>query len=270
MDEELHKRAIKKFTRRKVMVKFVNEIWGIDLIEMPKDINEYNENKFIFCVIDCFSRFVYCVAMKNKKAETTIEALKLVVKKAKAIPKKIWADEGVEFLNKEWKKYLDDNEIILYHTYGEHKCSIVERFNRTLKEIMFRDFTKTEDYKWEDKLDKYINFYNNRIHRSLKMSPKDAKNEDNEIEIFNKVLKDDEKIKEGTTKFKIGDRVRIAIKTNTFEKGYTKNWTDTIYKVVEVKQTKPITYLLENLEGKDKGKIILGSFYNEEIQKTKY
>jgi transposase InsO family protein len=102
MDEELHKRAIKKFTRRKVMVKFVNEIWGIDLIEMPKDINEYNENKFIFCVIDCFSRFVYCVAMKNKKAETTIEALKLVVKKAKAIPKKIWADEGVEFLNKEY------------------------------------------------------------------------------------------------------------------------------------------------------------------------
>lgn len=270
MDEELHKRAIKKFTRRKVMVKFVNEIWGIDLIEMPKDINEYNENKFIFCVIDCFSRFVYCVAMKNKKAETTIEALKLVVKKAKAIPKKIWADEGVEFLNKEWKKYLDDNEIILYHTYGEHKCSIVERFNRTLKEIMFKDFTKTEDYKWEDKLDKYINFYNNRIHRSLKMSPKDAKNEDNEIEIFNKVLKDDKKIKEGTTKFKIGDRVRIAIKKNTFEKGYTKNWTDTIYKVVEVKQTKPITYLLENLEGKDKGTIILGSFYNEEIQKTKY
>jgi hypothetical protein len=270
MDEELHKRAIKKFTRRKVMVKFVNEIWGIDLIEMPKDINEYNENKFIFCVIDCFSRFVYCVAMKNKKAETTIEALKLVVKKAKAIPKKIWTDEGVEFLNKEWKKYLDDNEIILYHTYGEHKCSIVERFNRTLKEIMFKDFTKTEDYKWEDKLDKYINFYNNRIHRSLKMSPKDAKNEDNEIEIFNKVLKDDKKIKEGTKKFKIGDRVRIAIKKNTFEKGYTKNWTDTIYKVVEVKQTKPITYLLENLEGKDKGKTILGSFYNEEIQKTKY
>ncbi len=102
------------------------------------------------------------------------------------------------------------------------------------------------------------------------MTPKEAKNEDNEMEIFNKVLKDDNKIKEKTAKFKIGDRVRIAIKKNTFEKGYTKNWTDTIYKVVEVKQTKPITYLLENLEGKDKGKIILGSFYNEEIQKSRF
>ena len=189
---------------------------------MPKDINQYNENKFIFCVIDCFSRYAYCVALKNKKAETTIEALKLVVKKAKTTPKKIWADEGIEFLNKEWKKYLDDNKILLYHTYGEHKCSIVERFNRTLKELMFKDFTKTKNYKWDDRLDKFINIYNNNFHKGVNMTPKEAKNEDNEMEIFNKVLKDDNKIKEKTAKFKIGDRVRIAIKKIHLKKDIQK------------------------------------------------
>ncbi len=38
-----------------------------------------------------------------------------------------------QFINKEFKSFLDKHKIKMYHTYGEHKSAMIERFNRTLK-----------------------------------------------------------------------------------------------------------------------------------------
>ena len=51
------------------------------------------------------------------------------------------------------------------------KASIVERFNRTLKERMWRYFTYSKDYKYIDILDDLVNSYNNTYHRSIKCTP---------------------------------------------------------------------------------------------------
>lgn len=64
------------------------------------------------------------------------------------------------------------------------------------------------------------------------------------------------------SKFKIGDMVRISKYKHMFEKGYTPNWTTEIFKVKQLQQTNPITYLLVDLNGRD----INGSFYVEELQ----
>ena len=40
-----------------------------------------------------------------------------------------------------FKKYCDKNEIKIYSTKSALKASVVERFNRTLKEKMWRVFT---------------------------------------------------------------------------------------------------------------------------------
>jgi len=66
--------------------------------------------------------------------------------------------------------------------------------------------------------------------------------------------------------FKAGDRVRIYRYKRTFEKGYKPNWTKEIFVVDEVNKTIPITYKLKDLEGEP----ILGSFYKEELSKTKF
>ena len=48
----------------------------------------------------------------------------------------MWVNEGKEFDNKDVTSWLNENDIIRYSTHGEHKSAVIERFNRTLKEMM--------------------------------------------------------------------------------------------------------------------------------------
>ena len=66
-------------------------------------------------------------------------------------------------------------------------------------------------------------------------------------------------------KFKFGDFVRMYRWKSHFENGYTKQWTNELFKIIDVIDTVPWTYKVYNLEGED----ILGSFSSQELQKTK-
>ena len=57
--EEVHRRVVKKFPRRKVIVNEIDEIWGLDLASM-ESLVKYNQGfKFILCAIDVFSKFAW-------------------------------------------------------------------------------------------------------------------------------------------------------------------------------------------------------------------
>ena len=66
-------------------------------------------------------------------------------------------------------------------------------------------------------------------------------------------------------KFKVGDKVRLAVLKDTFEKAYIINYTDKIYTIKEIKKTLPFTYIVED----DEGKVPKGSFYEQDLQKTR-
>ena len=57
--------------------------------------------------------------------------------------------------------------------------------------------------------------------------------------------------------------MRITVKKNQFEKGFTQNWTDKIYTITKVLTTLPPTYKI-----RDDKEEIKGSFYQQELQKT--
>ena len=95
------------------------------------------------------------------------------------------------------------------------------------------------------------------------MTPVDGSMKENEEAIF-ELLNKPLKVK-NIQKFKVGDTVRISRIKGIFEKGYLPNWSEEIYKVIKVKNTIPFTYILEDTSGET----VIGSFYNEEIQKTK-
>ena len=107
-------------------------------------------------VIDVFTKFAWSIPLKDKKGETVTEAFKNIVKNSKRIPKHIWVDQGKEFYNKNMDEWLKENNIIRYSTYGEHKSAVVERVNRTLKEIMWKRFTAENTRNWIDMLDRLI------------------------------------------------------------------------------------------------------------------
>ena len=65
-------------------------------------------------------------------------------------------------------------------------------------------------------------------------------------------------------KFKIGDRVRLSLEKNIFEKSYENNWTEEIFEIYDIKYSNAPYYYLKYLNGEK----IDGSFYQEELQKT--
>jgi hypothetical protein len=256
---ELHKpiRKVKQF--RKVIVYRVNEIWACDIVQMDKFNNENNGYKYILTIIDIYSRYAWAIPLKTKSATEVSSAFQNIITKFKVHPEKIYCDQGTEFYNKTMDNLRSKYKIEIYSTFGVAHAAHIERFNRSLKTIMYKQFTINGNHIWYNMLDDLVDKYNNSIHRTIKNKPKDVFK--NDLLINNNMIDDRTKTKPN---FKVGDRVRISYKRGAFDKGYLVNWSYEIFIINEVLNTKPITYKIKD----EKGEIIKGSFYTEELQKT--
>jgi hypothetical protein len=214
--------------------------------------------KYILTMIDVYSRYSFAIPLKTKTGKEMVKALEPLFKQYK--PENLWVDEGTEFYNQDMKKLLDKYNINIYSTYGEHKAAMIERFNKTLKSKMYKRFTLNGNRKWINILDDLINIYNNTIHRSINDKPINIFNNENIIK--NNMVDNRKKTK---PIFKINDRVRISYKRMPFDKGYLPNWSYQIYHIDKVLDTIPPTYIIRD----EKNEIIKGSFYENELQKTK-
>lgn len=260
---ELHKSARKNFRRRRVIVVGLNDLFQADLIEMIKYARLNKGFKYILVVINVFSKYVWCEPVKSKRAEDVTSAMKKILTQAKNPPKHMQTDLGREFYNKIFEKLMNDMGIKHYSTYSNLKASVVERVNRTLKNKMWKQFSLQGNYKWLDILPKIVEDYNNSVHRTIGMKPKDV-NENNEKHLFQTIYSKIKMVDPKRAKFKVNDLVRISKYREAFSKGYTPNWSNEIFKVVEVKKTNPYTYILEDSEGQK----IKGGFYSEELNKV--
>ena len=137
-------------------------------------------------------------------------------------------DDGNEFMNKIFANLMKKYKINHYSTYNVLKASIVERFNRTLKEKMWRMFSNNGNYKYINKLSELVNQYNNSVHRTISMKPKDVTKK-HEAELLEKVYH--RGYKQVKYKFNVGDSVKISKFIHVFSKGYTANWTSEIFKI---------------------------------------
>ena len=146
----MHKPVRRKFPRRKVEVYGVDDIWGADLVDMQEWSRVNKGYKYMLNVNDVLTKYAWSVPLKDKKGDTVTEAFKYIVQNSNRIPKHIWVDKGKEFYNKIMDEWLKNNNIIRYSTYGEHKSSIVERFNKTLKTNMGKRFTCDNTRRWID------------------------------------------------------------------------------------------------------------------------
>lgn len=260
---ELHKPIRTKFKRRRVFVFNIDDIWSSDLMD-KQNLSKHNKGyKYILTIIDVFSKFAYAIPLKSKSSKEIMEAFTKLFFSRK--PKKLWTDQGSEFTNNIFTKFLKDNNIDLYHVYNEGKACVVERFNRTLGEMIAKHMTTNNTKNYINILQKLLDEYNNKNHSSIKMSPFEASKLENRDEVYNNLYKEDEQ-SETKPKFKVGDRVRITRKKNRFEKGSTENWTREIFVITKIRNTKPVVYHIEDLNGEG----ILGSFYESELQKTKF
>ena len=254
--DELHKPIIRKFNKRKVYSQFKYNIWGVDLADMQSLSRKNKGIKYLLCVIDLYSKYAFVIPLKDKKGISIVNAFDKMIKQSNRKPNKIWVDQGGEFYNNGFEKWLSDNDINMYSTYNEGKSVVAERFIRTLKNKFYKHMTATGKNVYYNVLGDVVNKYNNAKHSTIKMKPIEVKN--------NKRVYIDEH-NEKDSKFKVGDRSRISRYKNIFAKGYDPNWSSEIFIVDKINDTVPYTYNLKDLTDEE----IIGSFYDKELQKTK-
>ena len=145
----------------------------------------------------------------------------------------MWVDKGSEFYNNSFKKWLQDNDIVMYSAHNEEKSVVAERFIRTLKNKIYKYMTSISKNIYNDKLDDIVNEYSNAYNRTIKMKPIDVKD--------NTYINIDKEVNDKDAKFKIGDHVRISNNKSIFAKGYTPNWSEETFVIKEIKNTVPWT-----------------------------
>ena len=97
-----------------------------------QSLSKYNKGiKYLLCVIDLFSKYVWVIPIKDKKGTSIVNAFKKIDSNKK--PNKIWVGQGSEFYNKSFKDFLRINNIEMYSTCNEGKSVVGHRFIRTLK-----------------------------------------------------------------------------------------------------------------------------------------
>ena len=145
---------------------------------------------------------------------------------------------------------------MLCSTENEEKSSVAERWNRTMKNIMWKYFTANSRQKYIDVLPNMVDKYNSTYHRSIKLALSDARNPSNYQHVYNALYGN---VRKSTSpKFHVGDKVRITRKKGTF----TPNWTEELFTISSVKATNPTTYTIKDQLGEP----VRGSFYEQELQ----
>ena len=262
LSQELNKPTINKFERQKVIVNHINEIHSTDLVDMPQYSKMNKGYRYIFTNIDVFSKIAYAFPLKSKKIQDIKPCFEKIFEKNK--PKYIWSDKEPAFLSKEMQNFFKDNNVKIYHTNSHLKAVVIERFNRSLRELMMKEFVKNNNTVWYNILPKLIKIYNNRYHSTIKMKPIQV-NKSNEkyikenIYAYNKTRKN--------PKFKVDDLVRISLKRRyMFDKPSSNiKWSEELFKIHSINRSNVITYEIKDLNDE----IIKGQFYEKELQKSK-
>ena len=115
-----------------------------------------------------FSKHVWVVPLKDKRGISIVNAFQKIISK-ECKPNKTWVDQGGEFYNNLFKRFLKINNIELYSTYNEGKSVVAQRFVRTLKNKIFEHMTTISKNVYVDVLDDIVNKYNNAVHKTIKI-----------------------------------------------------------------------------------------------------
>lgn len=156
----------------------IEDTFQADLVSV-QNIARYNKGfTFLLVVLNAFSRCAYIIPLKNKEGRTLASALDKLFRKGHH-PQKVHMDLGTEFYNVHVRKVLKKDGISLYSVHSNTKASLVKRFNCTIKGRLYQYFHKRNTFHYLDVLQKLVDSYNRRKHRTLGMAPSDV-NKNNE------------------------------------------------------------------------------------------
>ena len=195
----------------------------MDLAFLDKLASQNKGVKYLLVAVDVFSRFVRVQTMETKYVKENLQAFKKMISQ-KNIPEKLWVDKGTEY-GGTFKKFCQEKSIEVYSTMSETKAAFAERAIQSLKHIIYR-YIENRGEKFINIMPQFVSTMNCRINRSIGKSPRDVKNTDFLLILYNKPLTRYKKLK-----FKVGNRVRISKNDIPFRKGYKPQFTDKVFEI---------------------------------------
>lgn len=205
----------------------------IDLIDMGDSAD--GAYRYIFTMIDSFSRKAYAEPLKNKDAATVWEAYDKIVTENKLKPSIVMSDNGSEFMAILNKKLENAGVKHWTGTPGRPQSQgIIERFNGTIKKYIEQGITSTKKKEWVRYLQTYINNYNNTPRTTTKTAPNEVNAENKEVvaqRIRDRAAKmniDDKK------DLMVGDTVRKKIFKGKLDKYSKPNWSEELHVVSRI------------------------------------
>ena len=239
----------------------------IDLVDyaspkLQSIVRANNGYKYLFCVIDGFSRYAWVEPMKDKREQTCITTFNKILKDMIIKPQRVISDRGSEFTSQGFKQNL--KSLNIKPIYANYKAGTVERFQRSLQSLITKYQKYSGSKKCIDKLPLILQTYNNRRHRIIAMSPTQAEQLSNKKEVIKSLKKYYQTIKQKKPKFQIGDKVRVQTQKGAFGRGYDDIFTHQIFNISNINRTVPIPmYSLTTFDGEEN---IIARFYADELQ----
>ena len=216
-----------------------NEIWQIDIFDVSRFDKSNKGFKYMFAVVDVFSRHAFVIPMKTKDIDSTTISLEAIlsVLKVNEYPNLIMSDNDGSFMGEKFQKVLVKHNIHhMPNAVGDHHAlGIIDNFAKRLKRILTAQFLETKNKNWIDSINKIVQIYNASPHSSLGgFSPNEVMENLPDVTQYIFLVNIMKSQRNATVSdLVVGDNVRLRI-GNEFSKGTDARYSNTVHKVKEV------------------------------------
>ena len=261
----LHKPARRHYQHNHIYVGGIDAQWQADLADMQGLARQNDGMRYLLTVIDVFSKFDWVEPVKTKDALAVTAAFRNVLNgTAPRGPRRLQNDKGKEFFNASFANLIRHFGIQHFASDSDQKAAVVERFNRTIKTLLWTYMSDKATVRWLDVLQKLVVSYNDSYHGSIGMAPADVTKK-HENRIWARLYGDgDTHLKQKT--LPVAAMVRISKSKGVFEGGYMPNWSKEHFTVGEAptarKGSKRRVYKISDYNGEP----VTGTWYDEKLQ----
>lgn len=156
---------------RPIIAKKPFERLQIDLIDLKSHAARNSGYAYVANMVDCFSRYSFTKAIKEKSAEEVLKFLQETFS-VFGFPAILQSDNGKEFKNALISQFCNDNRVRMVHGRPRHPQSQgkVERLNQTLARSLGK-CCDSETPVWIDKLEVVTKRYNLAVHSAFNETP---------------------------------------------------------------------------------------------------
>jgi hypothetical protein len=152
----IHRPARMRFERRKTYSKGINDLFQTDIVDMSNVATYNNSYRYLLTCIDVFSKYAWAVPLRTKAGREVSLAFEEKILSERTC-RMVQSDKGTEYTNSVFQSMLAKHGIHHYTSENDDiKAAVIERWNRTLKERIYRYFTYKNTRRYIDVLNDIV------------------------------------------------------------------------------------------------------------------